>query len=117
LNAAGTSPAQRAKHFSGRADWYRLLEVRGSDTRAQAMIVQWPNLGIIEPVKPPHDHEGAFHVEVSPHDLPEDDPTLHLMAAVEQLSAPAGTLVAAGEPSPTKKRFKPPRIHYRRGEV
>jgi hypothetical protein len=113
LKASGGSSAQRTKHFDGRADWYRLLQPGSGYARAQAMIVQWPNLGIVEPVEPPKGYEGAFHVEVPPFDLPEDDPTLALVAAVEELSGQAGAL----EVSPTEKTYKPPRIHYRRGEV
>jgi len=120
LKASSVSLAQRAKHFDRRADWYRSLKPSSGYARAQAMIVQWPNLGIIEPVEPPQGYEGVFHVEVSPCDSPEDDPTFALVAAVEQLSEPTGapkTAPVATSCSPTKKRFKRPRIHYRRGEV
>lgn len=120
LKASGVSAAQRAKHFAGRAFWYRLLAPSSGFRRAQAMIAQWPNLGIIEPAEAPQGYAGVFHVEVSPLDPPEEDPTLALMAAVEQLSGQAAALAAApaaSGPAPAGKRFKPPRIHYRRGEV
>jgi hypothetical protein len=115
LKASGGSSAQRAKHFNSRADWYRLLSPSSGYGRAQAMIVQWPNLGIIEPSNPPQGHEGAFHVEVSPYDAPEDDPTIALITAVEELSgetiAPIDGASAARGPSLTNKRVKPARIH------
>jgi hypothetical protein len=111
------SPAQRAKHFGGRAYWYRLLTPYYGNERAQAMIDQWPNLGIIEPAAPPDGYSGTFHVEVAPLDPPGEDPTVGLVAAVEQLSAHPTALAAAAAVAPAKKRFKPPRIHYRRGEV
>jgi hypothetical protein len=121
LKASGGSSAQRAKHLDHRVDWYRLLNPSSGYARAQAMIVQWPNLGIIEPANPPLGYDGAFHVEISPFDPPEDDPTLALINAVEQLSgeaaAPLAVAPAAEGPSLSDKRFKPARIHYRRGEV
>jgi L-lysine epsilon oxidase C-terminal domain len=118
LKASGVSSAQRAKHFAGRAYWYRLLKPSFGSRRAQAMITQWPNLGIIEPAEAPQGYHGTFHVEVAPLDPPKDDPTLNLIAAVEQLPGDAAALAAAlAAPTPTKKKFKPPRIHYRRDEV
>jgi L-lysine epsilon oxidase C-terminal domain len=120
LKAPGVSPVQRAKHFNGRAYWYRSLKPSSGYARSQAMILQWPNLGIIEPMKAPQDFDGVFHVEISPLDPPQDDPTVALMTEVEQLSGRA--LALAVEPttrdsSGAEKKFKPPRIHYRRGEV
>jgi hypothetical protein len=121
LKASGVSSGQRAKHLNGRANWYRLLKPKPGQTRPQAMIDQWWNLGVIEPAEPPPGFMDALHVEVAPLDPPEDDPTLTLITAVEQLpgkgpaALPAAAAVAAV--SPSEKRFKPPRIHYRRGEV
>jgi L-Lysine epsilon oxidase N-terminal/L-lysine epsilon oxidase C-terminal domain len=119
LRAAGASAEQRAKHFDGRADWYRLLKPSGGYARAQAMITQWPVLGIVEPVEPPSGYEGMFHVEIAPQDAPKDDPTVALIAAVEKLAGQPA--VQTSEPSiaprPVSESFKPPRIHYRRGEV
>lgn len=121
LKASGVSPVQRSKHFAGRAYWYRLLQPSFGDGRARAMIKQWPNLGILEPVEPPQGFTGVFHVEIAPADPPKEDPTLDLIAAVEHLPGeePAALAAAAAvtAPSPAAKRFKPPRIHYRRGEV
>jgi hypothetical protein len=118
LKISGASAEQRAKHFSGRADWYRLLKPSSGYARAQAMIMQWPNLGVLEPVEPPPGYEGAFHVETAPYDAPEDDPTATLIAAVEQLAdLPTLKTEAVKAPAPTKKSFKPPRIYYHRGEV
>ena len=88
--------------------------------RAQAMISQWPNLGIIEPANPPQGYAGAFHVEMAPLDQPKDDPTVALIAAVEKLderSKAVATKLTAEAPSPAERKFKPARIHYRRGEV
>jgi L-Lysine epsilon oxidase N-terminal/L-lysine epsilon oxidase C-terminal domain len=120
LNALGVSSAQRAKHFARRAYWYRLVQPMNGFARAKAMVVQWPNLGIVEPVRPPPDYEDVFHVEVAPLDPPEKDATLDLIAAVEQLSAPAATVAAVSAPAapvPTERKHKAPRIHYRRDEV
>jgi hypothetical protein len=120
LNASGTSSAQREKHLNSRAGWYRLLHPKRGQTRAQAMIDQWPKLGIIEPVDPPQGYAGAFHVEMAPGDQPKDDPTVALIAAVEKLgdrSQAVGTKLAAEAPSPAGRKFKPARIRYRRGEV
>lgn len=120
LNSPGISAGQRQKHFNSRAGWYRLLHPSSGFRRAQAMITQWPNLGIIEPVEPPQGYAGAFHVEMAPLDQPKDDPTVALIAAVEKLDERAeavATKLAAEAPSPAERKFKPARIHYRRGEV
>jgi hypothetical protein len=116
LKASHVSAGQRAKHFDGRAAWYRSLNTRGGLTNATAMIAQWPHLGLIEPVEPPHGYTAPFHVEISPHDPPGEDPTLALMTEVEALpGTTAASLRAAA--STTVKTFRPARIHYRRGEV
>jgi hypothetical protein len=110
LKAKGVAPAQRAKHFDWRSRWYRLLNLKPSSGNPRsAMITQWFNLGIVEPVEPPEGYEGKFHVEMPPLDPHPEDPTTALIADVEGLSTRAGSTV--------KRTFKPPRIHYRRGEV
>jgi hypothetical protein len=116
LKDSRVSPTQRAKHFDGRAAWYRLLVPGNGPARAQAMITQWPHLGIIEPVDPPEGYPAPFHIEISPDDPPGEDPTLALIAGVEQLpQATAASLRTAA--STTARTFRPARIHYRRGEV
>lgn len=116
LQASQASAEQRAKHFDGRADWYRLL---WPPPNSQAMITQWPTLGIVEPVAPPPGFEGTFHVEMTPTDPPAEDPTAALLAAVERLAEVGREAEAEAEPeaASARKRFKPPRIHRRRGDV
>jgi hypothetical protein len=120
MTSPGMSAAQRNKHFNSRAEWYRSLEPSSGYARAQAMIAQWPNLGIVEPVKPAQGYTEVFHVEAAPLDPLEDDPTFALIAAIEDLferSEPLEAKQVATGSSPPEKRFKPARIHYRRGEV
>jgi hypothetical protein len=53
-------------------------------------------------------------------DPPKDDPTLALITAIEDLmgrSKLLGAEAAAEISSLAGKKFKPARIHYRRGEV
>jgi hypothetical protein len=81
------------------------------------MITQWPTLGIVEPVEPPPGFEGTFHVEMTPTDPPAEDPTAALLAAVERLAEVGREAEPEPEAVSARKRFKPPRIHRRRGDV
>jgi hypothetical protein len=114
-------PTQRSKHFDGRKAWYRLL---GSTDEAKAMIRRWWLLGIVEPFDAPEGLgiQGSFHVEVAPLDRPADDPTLALMTSVEHLREQQRTRAQGLEareapPPPSSRTFKPPRIHFGRGDV
>lgn len=117
MKDTGVSNVQRTKHFDSRSYWYRLLRPYAGYQRAVAMITQWPNLGVVEPVPGPQGYDGVFHVEISPLDPPGVDPTFALVAAVEDLPDAAAPPTALRKASPATKTFKPPRIHYRRGDV
>jgi hypothetical protein len=124
LKDSTLDPAQRARHFDSRKPWYRLLDKRGGKNSAQAMIGQWPLLGIVQPFDAPEgmDVEGPLHVEVAPKDKPVDDPTLALMTSVEHLrgqqrARAQGLEASPAPPPPSSRTFKPPRIHYGRGDV
>jgi hypothetical protein len=119
------NPIQRAKHFDARKDWYRLIQRRSGQTRAQAMVEQWWRLGIVEPVEASAEHGfgGVLHIEIpTADDQPQHDPTLALITSVEQLPGqqPAELERLAAAPPlkpPSSKTFKRPRIHYGPGDI
>jgi hypothetical protein len=119
------SPLQRAKHFSARKRWYRLIDVSDGKTRPQAMIEQWWRLGLVEPLKAPEKlgFGDLLHVEIpKDEDQLKDDPTLALIECVEELGVESWALnVEHRTISPSHPRlqkvFKRPRIHYGRGDI
>jgi hypothetical protein len=124
LKDSALNDIQRAKHFDTRKSWYRLIKASAAK-RAQAMVDQWWRLGVIEPVEAPVGLgiDGPIHVEIpTEDDQPQHDPTYALIESVErlgqqQIALMKGFAAAAAPPPPSSRTFKPPRIHYGRGEA